>query len=74
MSRVSMRFCSVSGPPGVSPELRRAALLAALLLAASWSADRLAGGTPGTPGQDGGYNASGRRQLLFRRPGPKGKG
>jgi hypothetical protein len=77
MTPASMRFGWVRGSPGASPELRRAALLGALLLAASCSAGRLAAATPAATGPDGGYNASGRQQLLLRRPGPKkarGKG
>jgi hypothetical protein len=77
MIRVSMHFGRVSGSPGVSPELRRAALLAALLLAASWSVGRLTAAPPAGAGPGEGYssyNSSGRKQLLFRRPGPKGKG
>ncbi len=54
--------------------MSRVTRLCVLLLAASWSADLLTAGPPEGPGQDGGYKAPGRGQLLFRRPGPKGKG
>jgi hypothetical protein len=76
MSRESMRFSQGRGSPGVSPELRRAALLGAMLLvAASWSAGRLAAEVPARPGQVEGYSTPGRQpQLLLRRPGPTGRG
>jgi hypothetical protein len=52
---------------------RRAALLGALVLAAS-AAEALAAGAPAPPGSAEAQSVVGRRHLLLRRPGPKGKG
>jgi hypothetical protein len=48
--------------------------LCVLLLVANWSAGPLGAATGAATGPGGGYNTSGGKKLLFRRPGPKGKG
>jgi hypothetical protein len=76
MSRLSMHcgWLARSSGDSISPRLRRAALLGALVLAVSSPADGRADGTPLGPRPVGAYRIPDRPQLLFRRHGPKGKG